>query len=184
MRISLVLSSGVALCSLALQGAPGAAQGHPHPTWVWALPQFVPSPAVTVGRGEASLGLRWQLTPLLLALGLRRGVNPWRSFVVEPLVRHAGSLELHVGPEWLSLDRNGHAWAWRSGLRAYLPVLERGENLAVSLGVSHLLTGSSHSAWVEVGAYVLFGVLGLQLGWSPTADSNGVWMGTFRVRYF
>jgi hypothetical protein len=181
-----VLSLRALLASAGLFGARGWGQSatNPHPTWVWALPQFVPSPVVTVAQGEASLGVRWQLTPLLWGFGLRRGVPPWRAFVVEPLVRQAGSLELHVGPEWLSLGPQGHAWGWRTGLRAYFPVLERGENLAVSLGVSHGIFEARHSAWVEVGAYVLFGVLGLQLAWSPTVGTNGVWMGTFRVRYF
>jgi len=159
-------------------------QRFPYPTPLWAAAQLLPSPELVVAGGESYFGLRWQITPLLLAWGLRRGIQPWRVLVVDPIARYGGSVELFVSPEYLALPGDFPSqWALRSGLRATLPLLGNGEELAVFLGASHLLYRQTHSAGFEVGASTLFGLLGVQLTWHPRFLGAEAWIITLRVRY-
>src|SRR4051794_21641430 len=140
----------------------------PTPTLIWAATQIIPSPGIYVIRQSPHFTLRWQITPLLYSFGVRREVNPWRLFLVEPLVRQGGSIELFVSPEYTAypgatIDK----WGIRSGVRSYFPVLEHGEGLSVSVGASHLYFHGEHSTGFEAGAYVLFGFLGLQVTYTP-----------------
>jgi hypothetical protein len=147
------------------------------------VPQLVPSPAVIVA-AHTTAGMQWQLTPLLYAFGVRRGVDPWRALVVEPLVRQGGSIELHVGPEYLPRDDRQGAWAWRSGLRVYVPLVQHGDNLSASLGVSHLYQAGVQSVWFSLGAQVLFGGVGLEASWSPDNAPRGTFIFALKLRYF
>ncbi len=159
-------------------------QRFPYPTPLWAAAQLVPNPELVVAGGEACFGLRWQVTPLLLAWGLRRGIHPWRVLVADPIARYGGSVELFVSPEYLALPGAfERRWALRSGLRATVPVLGAGEELAVFVGASHLLFRQEHSAGFEVGASTLFGLLGVQLTWHPYFLGAEAWIVTLRVRY-
>jgi hypothetical protein len=157
----------------------------PYPTPLWAAAQLIPSPGVYVSERGAHFHLRWQFTPLLYSFGTRRELNRFRTFVVEPLVRQGGSVELFVSPEFFDqAGRFEDHWGLRFGARAYFPVLQHGDNLSVSLAVSDLFYRGQHSAGFELGAYVLFGVLGLQLTYTPRIEGGqGMWL-TFRVRYF
>jgi len=157
------------------------ASPQPFITPAWFLLQFLPSPEVAAGRGEAAFGLRWQVTPLLWSWGTSRHVSRWRSFVVDPLARHAGSLELTGTVEYFfgNVDR---AIA-RPGVRAYFPVAQRGEYLSVSLGTSTYSYDDKMRVAYDVGAYVLWGLFGVQ---ATIAPENGplTAIGTFRIRYF
>jgi hypothetical protein len=177
--------------ALAALLAPAAARAErplrqrlPYPTPLWAAAQLVPSPELVVTGGAAWLGLRWQLSPLLLAFGLRRAVHPWRVLVADPIARYGGSVELVVSPEYLALpggfERN---WALRTGLRGHVPVLGRGESLALSFGVSHTLFRQEHSVAFEAGACTLFGLLGVALTWHPRFQGSDAWIVTLRLRY-
>ena len=134
-----------------------------------------------VGRGEAAFGLRWQVTPLLWSWGTNRHASRWRSFVVDPLARHAGSLELTGTVEFIfgEVDRA----ILRPGVRAYFPVAQRGEYLSVSLGTSTYAYDEKMRVAYDVGAYVLWGLFGVQ---ATIAPENGplTAIGTFRIRYF
>jgi hypothetical protein len=160
----------------------------------WLVLQLLPSPEVAVGRvhernatgttdpkTEAAFGLRWQLTPLLWSWGTNRRVSRWRSFVVDPLARHSGSLELSGAFEWFfgNVDRV----IVRPGVRAYFPIAQRGEYLSVSLGTSTYAYDGKMRVAYDVGAYVLWGLFGVQV---TVAPENGplTAIGTFRIRYF
>jgi hypothetical protein len=152
------------------------------PTLLWFVAQLVPSPEVVVLQG-AHPGMRWEVTPLLYSFGMDRRVSPWRSFVVEPILRESGSIEIYASPEYLALGRLGDTWTARCGVRTYLPVLEKGEALSVSVGGSAFqLLGRGALAY-EVGAYGLNGVFGLQVAVVP-ADVIRSMFFTFSVRYF
>lgn len=155
----------------------------PLPTPLWLLTQAIPSPQVLMTDGPSTFGLRWQVTPLLYSFGVHRRVSPWRVLVAEPLVRYSGSLELYGAPEYLAFDDVDSRWGLRGGWRVYLPVLHRGEYLAVSLGSSALhFDGEAHAS-AELGGYVLFGILGLQFDASPTLGGGSLLM-RLSVRYF
>jgi hypothetical protein len=162
-------------------------------TLPWLAFQLLPSPQLAVGRQrridaagsvddspKTAFGLRWQLTPVLWSFGVHRSQPRWRWFVVDPLARQSGSLELSASFEYIG----GHVdrVLARPALRVYLPVAQRGENLSVSLGTSVYDYDGLRVAY-EVGAYVLSGTLGLQVAVAPTHDPLAA-IATIRVRYF
>jgi hypothetical protein len=157
-----------------------------HITWPWVAAQLVPSPELAVGDGRARFGVRWQVTPVLWSWGIHRGLSPWRFFIAEPFVRQAGSVELFLSPEYFVYGpRFVNGMAGRAGVRAYFPLIERGEYLSVSAGGSYLYFDGDSSAAVEAGAYTLFGIVGAQLTWSPNPSASPIaWIATLRLRYF
>lgn len=160
---------------------------HVYPSFAWAALQLLPSPEVVVGRREsgggtdATFGLRWQLTPMVWSWGTHRRISPWRWFVVDPLARHSGSLELEGTFELLfgQIDR----WIVRPGVRAYLPVAQRGEYLSVSFGTSAYTYDDKLRVAYDIGAYVLYGLLGVQITVAPEHGPMST-IGTIRIRYF
>jgi hypothetical protein len=154
------------------------------PSFDWALWQLIPSPALGFGGGSARFGLRWQLTPLLYSFATDARVSRWRWLIAEPIVRHSGSIELFASPEYLALDGGiGARFGARAGLRAYFGVIGRGDNLSLSLGSSVFHFRDADGVSIEVGAYVLFGGLGLVLQYSPGFDA-APWLAALRLRYF
>jgi hypothetical protein len=153
----------------------------PRLTLEWLLWQLVPSPELTIGDAGAGFGLQWQLTPLSYAFGIDRRLRPWRALIVEPIVRHSGSVELFFSPEYLA--RSADRFGFRAGVRSYFGVLHRGDYLSVSLASAYLRFGDSEAVAYEAGAYVLFGMLGVQVSHAP-ALSDASFIGTLRVRFF
>ncbi len=154
----------------------------PRPTLFWLATQLVPSPGLAVGAGEASLSVRWQLTPVLYAWGVNSRVRRWRTVVVEPNARYGGAIELFAAPEVvLSTHR---VTTVRPGVRAYLPVRERGEALAVSVGLAYQRVAETDAVAIEVGAYALFGIVGLQLSYAPGPATPAQTIATLQLRYF
>ncbi|AGP42406.1 hypothetical protein [Sorangium cellulosum] len=150
----------------------------------WLLVQLVPSPELWIGPGEAHFGVRWQVTPLLYSFGMNRKLSPWRAFVVEPLTRHAGSLELFGAPEYIARPGAfGERWIFRGGVRAYFPLLHRGDYLSCSLGGSAIYARERLGASYEAGVYTLFGALGAQVTTTPTAALRSTTI-TLSIRYF
>jgi hypothetical protein len=168
---------------MAAAGEAAPVEPRVHVTLPWIAAQLVPSPELAIGDGGTRFGMRWQVTPVLFSWGIHRGLSPWRFLVAEPYVRQSGSAELYVSPEFFATGSFGDGWALRTGIRSYFPVVEHGEYLSVSLGTSHVFIAGRSFAAGEVGAYVLFGVLGAQLTLSPRAGPIGV-IATLRVRYF
>jgi hypothetical protein len=172
--------------------APPIRDKHPPPTIYWMLAQGVPSPEVGVGGVSPAAGLRWQLTPLLYSFGLYRKLSPWRTFVVEPLTRQSGSVELFFSPEFLTARTN--EWIARTGVHATFPLLERGEKLAITLGAGVCFGASSAfarpafggyaaSADFEGGVSVLFGTFGLFFSYAPRVTLAPATL-SLRVRLF
>jgi hypothetical protein len=137
---------------------------HPPPTLAWMLTQLVPSPELGLGGQAPAVGMRWQLTPLLYSFGMYRKLSPWRAFVVEPLTRQSGSLELFASPEYFAAPRA--EWVLRAGVHATFPLLERGEKLALTIGGGGVF-GAETSAEIEAGVSVLFGAVGLFVAYAP-----------------
>src|SRR5260370_15188280 len=141
----------------------------------WLATQVLPSPELAVGDGSTHFGLRWQVTPLLWSWGIHRGLSPWRFFVVEPLVRVSGSVEVFATPEYLRYGSTfADGWILRGGVRSYFPLVEHGEYLSVSVGASEYAFAGKAATACEAGAYVLVGTVGLQVTLSPTAAASPV----------
>lgn len=159
-----------------------AAYGKPVAGLLWGVAQLVPSPLLAGDGDVLQGGLRWQVTPLLYSFGIAK--RPWRTFVVAPIARLSGSVELFVSPEWTCCaggDRDG--WLARGGLRAYFPLIEHGESLAWSLGASHWRNSDDGGVAFDVGLYSLFGVLGLNAMVSPGLRGRTYSL-ALSVRYF
>lgn len=166
----------------------------PRPSLLWLALQLLPSPEVALGRQKTigvdgavdrgvstTWGLRWQATPLLWSFGVHRAQPRWRTFVVDPIARHSGSIELSTSFEYVAGDID--RVLVRPGIRTYLPVAQRGEYLSVSLGTSVYAFESALRVAYDVGAYTLGGLFGVQLTLAPThAPLTAI--GTFRIRYF
>ncbi|AKT37291.1 uncharacterized protein CMC5_014220 [Chondromyces crocatus] len=153
-------------------------------TFPWLLTQLIPSPEWVISDEGVRFGGRWQATPLLYSFGIDPRLSPWRSMVAEPIVRHAGSVELFVSPTYLAGGGSlGNRWLFRSGVRAYFPLLDRGEYLSCSVGGALVYHRDEVGVAYEAGIYTLFGVLGLQAAYTPTRDLR---MGslTLNIRYF
>ncbi len=165
-----------------------------YPSLAWTVLQFVPSPEVGGGSvrrtdpsgvaestTELAFGLRWQLTPVLWSWGTNRRISRWRTFVVDPLARNSGSLELNTTFEYLfgHVDR----MLVRPGIRATFPLVQRGEYLSASFGTSTYSYNGVPRVAYDVGAYVLFGLFGVQLTVAPVHAPLS-FIGTFRIRYF
>jgi hypothetical protein len=175
----------IAALLLGLLAGGARADRVPTPTLGWALTQLVPSPGfVTAASGDVAFTMRWQLTPLLYSFGARPEVTPWRSLVAEPMLRYGGSLELFAAGEYVGRGDASDRWGLRSGARLYLPLIQHGENAALSIGASHLYLGGEHGMGIELGCYVLYGVLGLQLTYAPPLPAGESVTVNFSVRYF
>jgi hypothetical protein len=155
-------------------------------TLPWLATQLLPSPEVAYGQDVAHFGLRWQATPLLFSWGIHRGLSPWRFFVAEPYVRQSGSVELFVTPEYVALGPTPlEGWILRTGVRSYFPLVEHGEYLSVSVGVSSFDLGGHWGAAYEAGVYALFGIVGVQVTVAPTPSAAPIaTIATLRIRYF
>jgi hypothetical protein len=175
----------LSIAALALLPASARADDGPHPriTLPWAITQLAPSPTWLVGDG-AHFGLRWQLTPLLWAYRMPPGARQLRGYVIDPLARTSGSVELNVSPWWTRLpDRDGGPFGVAIGVRSTLPLLEHGEVLAANAGVSWLFLDGTGTPVYEAGVTTFFGVVGLDVGYAPKV-LGGAWLTSLRVRYF
>lgn len=154
----------------------------PYAVGLWSLAQLIPSPLLVTGREHVGFGVRWQVTPLLYSFGIAQ--DPLRSFVVSPIARHSGSLELYGSPEWSCCAPSGSSWVGRAGLRLYLPLLERGERLSWSLGGAYYHSFDGHDGVAaDIGLYTLFGVLGVNVTVSPGLARREV-ITALSFRYF
>jgi len=150
--------------------APPPTEPGANATALWAALQLIPSPEVVVWNGAARFGARWQVTPLLYSFGINRKLSRWRGFVVEPIVRHSGSSELHLSPEILAgtLAAGTERWILRSGLRSYFPLLYRGDYLSGSAGGSLVHAGDRNGVAFDGGLHTLGGFFGLRASYCPT----------------
>jgi hypothetical protein len=147
----------------------------------WGIAQLVPSPLVVVGAQHVGGGLRWQVTPLLYSFGISE--RPLRAFVVTPIARYSGSVELHASPEWACCAPSGNSWILRVGLRTYLPLIEHGEVLSWSFGGSYYRAAGGGGFAGDIGIYTLFGLLGLNVTVSPELARREV-ISAITIRYF
>ncbi|HWL84553.1 MAG TPA: hypothetical protein VNO21_02055, partial [Polyangiaceae bacterium] len=149
---------------------------------VWTLAQLVPSPLLVIGGGHLAGGLRWQITPFVYSFGV--AARPVRAFVVDPVARHSGAVEIYASPEWACCaSDDGTGWLARGGARVYLPIVGRGESLSGSIGGSYYRASGGAGGAIEVGAYTLFGVVGLTVTVSPALAHREI-INALTIRYF
>jgi hypothetical protein len=148
---------------------------------VWTAMQLVPSPLFVVGTGNVGGGVRWQVTPVLYSFGV--AAKPLRAFVVEPVARHSGAIEFYASPEWACCAPTGTSWIGRGGARLYLPLVARGESLSASVGASYYWAAGGEGLSTELGAYALYGTIGLTVTFSPGLEGRETML-ALALRYF
>jgi hypothetical protein len=131
---------------------------------------------------SSGLALGWRVTPLLWALRLPPSAPPLRAFVVDPLARVSGSIELAVQPLWLPVG-DLHELGVALGGHATVPLLQKGEALAAWAGVSMLSVNGQNTPLYEAGLTTAFGILGLTAAHAPGLAGGTTLVG-LRVRYF
>jgi hypothetical protein len=168
---------------------------HTEPTLLWTLMQLIPSPEFASGSEGSRFGFRWQVTPLLYSFGINKRLSPWRTFVVEPLMRNSGSIELYFSPEFFTHgyeqgDPHGidaasgsSHFLLRPGIRATIPLIAHGDYLSASIGTSIYRFEERTGEAAEIGVYSFFGGLGFQFTYSPNVGPVE-WIATLRIRYF
>ncbi len=156
---------------------------HPRLRASWLILQALPSPGVAFHEHGAQGTLTWQITPVLYSWGIDRRLSRFRAFIVEPIVRQSGSVEVFFSPEWMGRGLGAQNLGFRAGVRAYFPLSERGDGLSWSVGASALWFDDDASPSADVGIYTLFGGLGLLVSAAPWFESGFV-QTSLRVRYF
>jgi hypothetical protein len=162
--------------SPAIRVSPGAAAA------TWTLTQLVPSPLYVASSNRVGGGVRWQITPFVYSFGV--AAKPVRFFVVDPVARHSGGVELYFSPEWACCTPHaGTSWIARAGGRLYWPLVGRGEALAGSVGGSYYRASDGGGGSVEIGLYTLFSMIGLTATVSPRLTGREV-ITALQIRYF
>ena len=162
--------------SPAVRVTPTAAAG------IWTVAQLIPSPLYVASSDRVGGGFRWQITPLVYSFGV--AARPVRAFVIEPVARHTGAVEIYGSPEWACCAPGDEtSWIFRGGTRLYLPLIGRGEALTGSLGGSYYHAAGGGGASIEAGLYVLFSTLGLTVTVSPRLAGREV-ITALHIRYF
>lgn len=150
----------------------------------WTLLQFIPSPVFYDDYNENDsglrFGLRWQITPVNLSFSANEFVSPVQFFKINPVRRFAGSAELFVQPEiatgsfqYSDLNKFGI----NIGTRLILPLVERGEDLAFSVGGRYSVRNSKSNVdkshfGIETGLYFVGGIFGIQYSRNFNSATN------------
>ncbi|HET9954464.1 MAG TPA: hypothetical protein VFQ61_08165 [Polyangiaceae bacterium] len=150
---------------------------------LWPLLQLIPSPEVAFGDGRTTAALRWELTPLLYSFGLREPSSRVRAFFVPPPARFTGSFELVGSVEYAPGPPGVSDWVARLGARVTLPLVDRGEALALSLGTAAFLNDGDVRPSFDVGLLTLFGTCGIRATLSPELAGRQIIV-TLVLRFF
>lgn len=150
----------------------------------WTLFQTIPSPTFYQDRNDndsrLQFGFRWHVTPVNYSFNANKLVSPVQFFLVNPVRRFGGSLELLVEPEWAT---GGYQYSdlqrfnLSAGARAFIPAIEYGEYLCFSVAGKYNFTKNKsdqnfdyYSA--EAGLYTLFGIAGIVFNYNFASQSR------------
>ena len=150
----------------------------------WTLFQTVPSPSFFQDRNDSNsrlqFGFRWHISPVNYSFNANRLVSPVQFFLVNPVRRYGGSVELLIDPEWAT---SGYQYSdfkrfnLSAGARAYIPAIESGEYLCFSVAGKYnfrknKMDGNSNYYSAEAGIYTLFGIAGLVFDYNFSSQSR------------
>lgn len=148
-------------------------------TWIdW---QLVPNFTVTSTPPQAPFGFEWEATPLLYSFGISRLVSPWYSFIVEPVARFTGSIEVVVTGQFYPYKLGTSHFGHSAQLLGHIPLIERGEHLALNIGLAKYRIGTEYPLFKVVDISTLFGFVHINL---KHASNPEIWMGSLEIRMF
>lgn len=150
----------------------------------WALLQAIPSPTFYEDRSESEsrlkFGLEWQFIPFSYSFNSNKYVSPVSFFHIKPVKRFSGSAEIFFEPALMIGDfkyAGLKKFMYKTGGRIILPIAQRGEYMAISIGAGYYqqksITGILHEGVTYEGAiYSVFGMLGLKFNYNQNAPSR------------
>ncbi|RPI13912.1 MAG: hypothetical protein EHM58_17555 [Ignavibacteriae bacterium] len=156
----------------------------------WSLLQLFPSPYLmqdaNATDSRLNFGLRWQIIPVNISFHANKYVSPAQFFMINPVRRFSGSVEMFVQPE---ASISGFKYAGfnklgvSSGIRFVLPLKGEGEHLSYSIGgkVNFREPVSPYYS-LELGIYSIYSMVGLQLNYNFISN-NRINVGIF-LKYF
>lgn len=160
----------------------------------WSLLQLIPSPVVVSDvnneNARVQFGFQWQFIPVNLSFRANKFVSPFQFFMINPVRRFTGSVELFVQPE-VSLSDFKYSgfdnFAVSTGGRFVLPVQELGENVSASVGAKYTFRKNSVTNEIgypglEAGVYFLGGMVGFQF--AKNFHEKNKFSISFYVKYF
>jgi hypothetical protein len=146
--------------------------------------QAIPSPNYyqdTDGKNFAmKFGLEWQVIPLSYSFHANKYVSKIQSFYINPVKRFSGSVELFFQPVYITGNykySDLQKFSFKTGLRTVIPIAQRGEYLAFSLGggiyyQKHNSGETKIGPSLETAVYSFFGFLGVKFNYNFNAPSK------------
>ena len=150
----------------------------------WTLFQTVPSPTFFQDRNDSNsrlqFGFRWHISPVNFSFNANKLVSPVQFFLVNPVRRYGGSVELLIDPEWATSGfqySDLQRFNLSTGVRAYIPAIEYGEYLCFSVAGKYNFRKNEQDESrnyysAEAGIYTLFGIAGLVFDYNFTSQSR------------
>jgi hypothetical protein len=149
----------------------------------WALLQAIPSPMFFEDRNATEtgikFGLEWQVIPVSFSFDPNKYVSNFSFIHIKPSKRFSGSAEVFFEPAIIpgGFSKNDlQKFTYKTGIRAVIPVFQRGEYLAFSLGAGYYNQRSPAEVYegftYEAAVYSFFGMMGLKFNYNQNAKSR------------
>ena len=146
----------------------------------WLPLQFMPSITRYSDQHQSGFGFEWEATPLLYSFGMNKQVSPWYSFIVEPPARFTGSVEVNVAGQIFTTKLGTSYFASSAQLMGYIPLIARGEELTLNVGVGAYQI-ANRTAFVTVAGFSsLFSFVHLNLKHA----NPSTWIVSLEFRFF
>lgn len=148
---------------------------------VWIPLQAVPSLTWYSDPSQSAFGFEWEVTPLLYSFGMNKQNSPWYSFFVEPPARFTGSVELNVAGQIFTSKVGTSYFAASANLMGYVPLIARGEELTLNVGVGAYQIANRTRVFAVGGFSTLFSFVHLNL---KHASNPSTWIVSLEFRFF
>lgn len=147
----------------------------------WLPFQFLPNLTLYSSAPLSGFGFEWEFTPVLYSFGMNKQISPWYSFIIEPTARFTGSMELMVAGQVFTTKMGRSYFAASGHLMGTIPLIERGEHLALNLGLGVYRIADKTRIFRVVGISTLFGIVHFNV---KHADHPTTWIGSLEFRIF
>ncbi len=147
----------------------------------WLPYQVIPNLTLLSTPTYSAFGFEWETAPLLYSFGISRLVSPWYFFIVEPPARFTGSVELTVAGQLYTKQVESSLVSFSSYIVGYIPLIERGEHLALNLGLGTQRFGDQYPFFTIAGISTLFGFVQFNIKHSSNPT---IWIGSIDFRVF
>jgi len=147
----------------------------------WLPYQVIPNFTWTTFPSQTNFAFEWEATPLLYSFGMTKLISPWYALIVEPPARFTGSVEFNIsGVAYTSKPGSSH-FGYSAQLLGHLPLIERGEHLALNVGVAKYMVADASPTFIVGGFSTLFGLVHFNLKYSSDPQ---IWISAIELRIF